>query len=115
MTPPAGATPGERPNHAATLTAPETELDPGGAPDAELARRRAEVWHAALTGLGVMVVAAADLEELHDRAHPAGCAGCRVCRGSLALLRRVIAAARPESNVARRDGAPAAPRPAGGD
>jgi hypothetical protein len=66
--------------------------------------------YAALTVLGVMVVAAADLEELHDRLRPGGCPGCRVCRGSLALLRRAIAAARPDLGAETRD-APPAPAP----
>jgi hypothetical protein len=76
----------------------------------------AESRYAALTVLGVMAVAAADLEELHDRLRPAGCPGCRVCRGSLALLRRAIAvaAARPDPGAEAHDAHPAAPhRPRG--
>jgi hypothetical protein len=62
------------------------------------------VWYAALTRLGVIVLAAADLEELHQAAHPAGCGGCCVCRATLPLLQRVVAAARPGAR-------PEAPRP----
>ena len=94
--------------------ATDLQMDLTGAGDPDTAH--AERWYAALTGLGVMVVAAADLQELHDRAAPMGCPGCRVCQGSLALLRRVIAAAQSEVDAPSpgSDPASAATRLAGG-
>jgi hypothetical protein len=73
---------------------PGSEASAGPGPCAD--RRQADGWDAALTGLGIIVLAAADLDELHQAAHPAGCGGCRICRATLPLLQRVVAATRAE-------------------